>query len=197
MDPHREIRVKLDHRQKPRASCPWIFQFMSQPIPFLREFAFESFVAFCFSLTQLVRWYIDKQWLIQELVLKETSFPSNPLSQCYFVSRTHDSHSCSQSCCSFSSQIFSATHLTLDVSQEPVWVELCHPVPPWPLMLLQLADCGALENPLPASTLSSFLPVTIAAVLPQQFSCAAVLKGSCLPMENVGTICCHPVLVSK
>lgn len=145
----------------------------------------------------MLEWYIDKQWLILELVLKETPFPSNPLSQYYFVSRTHDSHGCSQSCCSLSSQIFSATYLTLDMSQEPVWVELYHPLPPFPLMVLQLAGCGALENPLPASTLS-FLTVTIAAVLPQQFFCAAVLEeGFCLPMENVGIICCHPVLVSK
>lgn len=149
-----------------------------------------SFLCFCFYPTQLanvVYFILSKRWLIQELVLKETPFLSNPLSQCCFFSRTHDSHGCRQGCSSFTRQNFSATHLILEVTQEPVWVgsiTLSHHPISWYWHLLAVGPWKTLSQPLP-----SFLTAACCSFSCQQFSCAAILEeGSCLPMVNVGII---------
>lgn len=125
MDPHMEIGVKLKNRQKQEFPAPGFFSYVSQYIPFLCQVTLENFLCFRFYPTQLTNvlyFILSKQWLIQELVLKETPFLSTPLSQCCFFSRTYDSHGYSQGCSSLTRQNFSATHLILEVTQEPVWV---------------------------------------------------------------------------
>ena len=145
---------------------------------------------FCFCLTQLasvVYFMLGKQWLNQEQVLKEIPFLSNPLSQCYFFSRSRDSYGCSQPCYSFSGQVSSTTHSILGVSQEPVWVGLYHlsPLPTsWHGHLPATGPWETLSQPPP---LSSPLAATTAAGLPfSRFLVAILEEGSCLPMQNMG-----------
>lgn len=65
-----------------------------------------------------------------------------------------------------SSQIFFTTRLTLEVPHKQVWVGFYHLLPPPLLMVLPLAGCATLENPLLASSPLSSLTATSARVLP-------------------------------
>lgn len=82
----------------------------------------------------------------------------------------------------FLSQILSTIHLTLEVPQEPVWVELYHPLPPSHLMVLPPWDFGkpfpCLHRLLPSHCPLRYGPFS------QEFSCVAIVeKGLAYPWK--------------
>lgn len=143
-----------------------------------------------------VYFIVAKQWLIQELVLKETPFLFNPLSQCCFFSRTHDSRGYSQGCCSLCEEIFKSDFLyhPLNPGSSPraSMGGTPSPSPSFPshgTATMRLWKTLSLPSPSPPFSLSP----PLRSFLPGVLLCGYCGEGSCLPMESVSIISYHSV----